>query len=62
MICCLSDFIEEKGMKIINDQELCKNAIQFTQKLLDFKKEIDQMLEDSFMNNLKFEKGRDSSF
>jgi len=41
---------------------LLADPIVFTQKLLDFKQEIDAMIEHSFTNNIKFEKGRDTSF
>lgn len=35
---------------------------KFTETLLKFKKEVDMLLEASFSNNIKFEKGRDTSF
>jgi len=34
----------------------------FTKKLLEFKAEIDAMIESSFSNDMKFQKGRDDSF
>jgi hypothetical protein len=58
----LGEHIEAKGKTIVNDEELCKQSNVFTKKLLDFKMEIDQLLESSFRNNIKFEKGRDSAF
>lgn len=62
VIHCLSEYIENLGNKYVNDQTLCADAQAFTQKLLDFKKEIDTLIEYSFLNNIKFEKGRDTSF
>lgn len=58
----LNEYIESTGTKIIQDEALNKEPCAYTQKLLDFKKEIDTLITYSFANNIKFEKGRDSSF
>jgi hypothetical protein len=50
----MNPYIEERGKKIVEDENLLKDPIQFTVKLLDLKKEIDDMLEKSFQNDLKF--------
>jgi hypothetical protein len=62
IIHCLSEYIESLGNKYIEDPTLTVDPCAFTQKLLDFKKEVDSMIEESFYNNIKFEKGRDTSF
>jgi cullin-4 len=62
MVQRLNEFIVEKGTEIVQDQKLHEDAKGFTKKLLDFKEEIDKLLEESFRNNIRFEKGRDASF
>lgn len=58
----MNPYIEERGKKIVEDENLCKDPIEFTRKLLDLKQEMDEMLEKSFQNDLKFQKNRDMSF
>lgn len=58
----LNDYIIERGTEVVQDQQLQDDPKKFTKKLLDFKEEIDKLLEASFKNNIRFEKGRDSSF
>lgn len=62
VIHCLNDYIEQHGGKIITDEALLHDPCEFTQKLLDFKKEVDTLIGYAFNNNIKFEKGRDTSF
>lgn len=62
IIHCLSEYIESLGTQYVEDSNLVADPVAFTQKLLEFKKEIDNMIEQSFHNNIKFEKGRDTSF
>lgn len=62
VIHCLNDYIEQFGGRIVQDEALLKDACEFTQKLLDFKKLVDDMISYAFNNNIKFEKGRDTSF
>lgn len=52
-------YIEERGEKIITDQNLLKDPITFTQKLLELKAEMDEMVQKSFDNDIKFQKNRD---
>lgn len=47
-------YIESRGEKIVKDEELLQKPIEFTQKLLDLKFEMDKMLEESFKNDMKF--------
>lgn len=62
VIHCLNDYIETYGSKIISDEALLNDPCEFTQKLLNFKKEVDNLIGYAFNNNIKFEKGRDTSF
>lgn len=55
-------YIEQRGEKIVKDEQNLLNEIEFTKKLLDLKFEMDKMLEVSFKNDMKFQKGRDTSF
>ena len=50
----MSPYIEGRGEKIVTDENLLKDPIQFTAKLLDLKKEMDEMVERSFQNDIKF--------
>ena len=58
----MNPYIMERGKKIVNDETLVKNPIEFTQKLLEFKAEIDKMVTESFSNSMLFQKARDNSF
>jgi hypothetical protein len=46
----------------VSDEENLSNPIEFTKKLLELKAEMDKMLDESFKNDMKFQKGRDTSF
>ena len=50
----MAPYIEDRGEKIVKDEELLKDPIQFTQKLLDLKAEMDIMVEQSFQNDIRF--------
>jgi hypothetical protein len=58
----MNPYIETRGRKIVEDKELEKDPIEFTKKLLDLKQEMDNMVENSFQNDIKFQKNRDTSF
>ena len=58
----MKPYIEHRGEEIIKDQELLKNPVDFTQRLLDLKKEIDEMVSEAFENNIKTQKCRDVAF
>lgn len=55
-------YIEGRGEKIVKDEVYLANPIEFTKKLLELKAEMDKMLDESFKNDMKFQKGRDTSF
>lgn len=44
----MSPYIEERGKKIVEDDKLLKDPIEFTKKLLELKSEMDKMVEESF--------------
>ena len=52
LIHILNAFIEDNGKKIIEDENNKADEILYTQKLIAY----------AFNNNIKFEKGRDTSF
>ncbi len=58
----MAPYIESRGEKIVTDETILKDPIEFTAKLLALKKEMDQMVEQSFSNDIKFQKNRDVSF
>lgn len=46
----MNPYIVERGNKIVEDETLLKDPIAFTTKLLEFKAEMDRMVETSFSN------------
>ena len=44
----MNPYIEGRGQKIIEDEALLKDPIEFTKKLLELKSEMDEMVEKSF--------------
>ena len=44
----MAPYIEGRGEKIVQDEALLKDPIEFTTKLLSLKKEMDEMVEHSF--------------
>lgn len=58
----MNPYIEGRGKKIIDDEALLKDPIEFTKKLLELKREMDEMVEKSFQNDIRFQKNRDASF
>lgn len=58
----MNPYILERGRKIVKDENLQKQPIEFTRMLLAFKQEMDDLLAYSFQNHMKFQKARDNSF
>ena len=58
----MAPYIESRGDKIVTDEALLKDPIKFTAELLNLKKEMDEMVEKSFQNDIRFQKNRDVSF
>lgn len=50
----MSPYIEERGKSIIDDDELKKDPVKFTKRLLDLKHEMDQMVRECFNDDPKF--------
>jgi hypothetical protein len=58
----MAPYIEGRGEKIVTDEALIKDPIEFTAQLLALKAEMDEMVEKSFQNDIRFQKNRDVSF
>lgn len=54
VIAQMKPYIDKVGSAIVSDGDNLKNPIQFTQKLLDFKLEVDNYVQNSFANNMLF--------
>jgi hypothetical protein len=50
----MTPYIYTRGQKIVMDESNVKDPHLFTQKLLDFKAEIDQLVQFSFANQMMF--------
>lgn len=50
----MNDYIQQEGNKIIQNKDLLQDPIKFTQALLDFKHEMDELIKVSFKNDMKF--------
>jgi hypothetical protein len=50
----MAPFIEGRGRKIVKDENLLKDPYEFTKKLLELKAEMDNLVEKSFQNDIKF--------
>lgn len=58
----MKPYIVTRGEKIVKDEGLIKSPVLFSQKLLDLKAEMDNMVSQSFSNDIQFTKCRDYSF
>jgi cullin 3 len=58
----MGPYIESRGQIVIGDEELLKDPVKFTQKLLELKKEMDEIVVQCFNNDPKFNQTRDKSF
>jgi len=58
----MGPYIESRGQVVLNDEQLLKNPVKFTQNLLDLKKEMDEIVLHCFNNDPKFNQTRDKSF
>ena len=54
--------IATKGKSIVTDESNMKDPIAYTQGLLDFKAEMDEVVEEAFENMYLFQKARDFAF
>jgi len=58
----MKPYLITMGQSVTNDQELMKNSIQYTEKLLEVKTKADILVKESFQNDIEFQKCRDESF
>ena len=58
----MTPFIMTEGRKIIKNEENQKDPNKFTIRLLEFKKEVDEIIENAFKNDMRFQKARDMAF
>jgi len=58
----MTPFIMSEGRKIVTNEENKKDPNKFTLRLLDFKAEVDMIIESAFKNDMKFQKARDMAF
>ena len=50
----MSPYIVKRGEAIVTDQTILKDPIEFTAKLLELKKEMDEIVSGSFQNDFRF--------
>ena len=58
----MNPYILDRGQKIVMEENNVKDPHLFTEKLLEFKAEIDELVNYSFTNQMMFQKARDNSF
>lgn len=58
----MNPYIMQEGEKIVKNEENLKDPLKFTTKLLEFKAQMDDLIEQAFNNDMKFQKNRDQSF
>lgn len=58
----MGPYIEARGTVVIDDKELQKDPVKFTENLLELKKEMDEIVVQCFNNDPKFNQTRDKSF
>lgn len=58
----MGPYIEQRGSKIVTDENLLKDPIEFTKSLLELKAEMDEMVSKSFHDDIAFQGCRDRSF
>ena len=58
----MQPYIEQEGSKIVMNEENQKDPNKFTEKLLKFKEDMDNLIQEAFSNDIKFQKSRDQSF
>jgi hypothetical protein len=58
----MKPYIESRGQALIDDKEILKDPILFTNKLMELKKEMDNLVHDAFANNPMFMQTRDRAF
>ena len=59
LVAHMSPYINENGLQVVESQELIDDPTKFTEKLLDLKRRIDDMVDKGFNNEMKMQKCRD---
>lgn len=62
IINCMGPYILDEGKKLVSNEENLKDPLKFTEALLTFKKQIDDLIVFSFNNDMLFQKARDGAF
>ncbi len=55
----MNQYIMQEEAKITSNLEILNDPLLLTQKILDLKDEIDNIIASSFQNDMKFQKARD---
>ena len=55
----MNPYILQEGAKIVSNEENLKDPIKFTIKLLEFKSQMDDLIEKAFYNDMRFQKARE---
>jgi len=50
----MNPYIMQEGGKIVSNKENLNDPIKFTELLLEFKKQMDELIQDAFSNDIKF--------
>lgn len=50
----MNPYINIEGKKIVSNPENLKDPIKFTELLLEFKKQMDELIQEAFSNDIKF--------
>jgi hypothetical protein len=50
----MNPYIIQEGTKIVSNKEYLADPIKFTELLLEFKKQMDDLITEAFNNDLKF--------
>ena len=58
----MDPFIQKEGEKIVLSADLQKKPLEMVRKMLALKTEIDDLIADSFQNDMRFQKARDQAF
>ena len=62
IIAKMNPYIMQEGNAVVNNEEIRKDPVSFTTKLLSLKEQIDEMVASTFGSHLSFQKARDLSF
>jgi len=58
----MKPYLIQRGQSVTGDVSLLKNAVLYTDKLLEIKEEADILVKESFQNDIEFQKCRDEAF